>query len=83
MLGRPTNLDNIRVRAYRACNRCGWRLFRHCFSLPFIPFAFCLGDFSIYPEILSQRAVQPNTCITNQPTVLFIVDMRHLFEAVR
>ena len=22
--GRPTNLDNIRERAYCACSRCGW-----------------------------------------------------------
>ena len=22
--GRPTNLDNIRARAYCACSRCGW-----------------------------------------------------------
>ena len=30
--GRPTNLDNNRVRAYCACSRCGWVLFGHFFS---------------------------------------------------
>ena len=23
-IGRPTNLDNSRARAYFACSRCGW-----------------------------------------------------------
>ena len=27
VLGRPTNLDNSRARAYCACSRCGWGLF--------------------------------------------------------
>ena len=43
--GRPTNLDNSRARAYRACSRCGWGLFGH-FSLVYL-FSFLslsLGD---------------------------------------
>ena len=24
LLGRPTNLDNSRTRAYCACSKCGW-----------------------------------------------------------
>ena len=28
----PTNLDNSRARAYCACNRCGWGLFKLFFS---------------------------------------------------
>ena len=31
VLGRPTNLDYSRARAYCACTRCGWRLFGHFF----------------------------------------------------
>ena len=41
--GRPTYLDNSRARAYYACKRCGWGLFRQfsaiyhlSFSLSFI-----------------------------------------------
>ena len=30
--GRPTNLDWSRTRAFCACSRCGWGLFRHFFS---------------------------------------------------
>ena len=30
--GRPTNLDYSRARAYCACSRCGWGLFRYFFS---------------------------------------------------
>ena len=30
---RPTNLDKSRARAYCVCNRCGWGLFGHFFSL--------------------------------------------------
>ena len=36
-LGRPTNLDFGRARAYCACSRCGWGLFRYCFCLFFLP----------------------------------------------
>ena len=32
VLGRPTNLNCSRARAYRACSRCGWGLLGH-FSL--------------------------------------------------
>ena len=42
VLGRPTNLDNNRARAYCAYGRCGWGLFGHfflssIFSLFFLP----------------------------------------------
>ena len=42
---RPTNLDNSRARAYCACSRYGWGLFRHL-SLVYL-FSFLsssLGD---------------------------------------
>ena len=32
VLGRPTNLDNNRARAYCACSRCGWVLFGQFYS---------------------------------------------------
>ena len=32
VLGRPTNLDLSRARAFCACSRCGWGLFGHFFS---------------------------------------------------
>ena len=43
VLGRPTNLDNSRTRAYCACSRCGSGLFEHFFSrLSFLcPFSLC------------------------------------------
>ena len=58
--GRPTNLDNSRARAYCACSRCWWGLFRH-FSLVyhFSLLSNSLGNGPIYTKILSQRAVKP------------------------
>ena len=46
VLGRPTNLDNSRVRADCAYSRCGWGLFRHFSSrLSFLSsFFLSLGD---------------------------------------
>ena len=46
VLGRPTNLDYSRARAYCACSRCGWGLFGHFFShLSFLfSFSLSLGD---------------------------------------
>ena len=41
VLGRPTNLDESRARAYCACSRCGWGLFGH-FFLSSIIFLFFL-----------------------------------------
>ena len=41
VLGRPTNLDHSRARAYCACSRCGWGLFGH-FFLSSIVSLFCL-----------------------------------------
>ena len=63
VLGRPTNLDKSRARAYCACSRCG--LFGHFFShLSFLfSFSLSLGDGPISTEILSPRAVNPK-----QPT---------------
>ena len=46
VLGRPTNLDNSRARAYRACSRCEWNLFGNFFSRLSFLFFFSpfLGD---------------------------------------
>ena len=46
VLGRPTNLDYSRARAYCACSRCGWGLFGHFYShLSFLSsFSLSLGD---------------------------------------
>ena len=65
--GRPTNSDYCRARAYCACSRCRWGLFGHFYShLSFLfSFSLSLGDGPILTEILSQRAVKPQT--TNQP----------------
>ena len=67
MPGRPTNLDNVRARAYCACSRCGRGLFGRFFSCQSFPssFSFSLGDGPMKTEILSQRAVEPKN---NQPT---------------
>ena len=56
--GRPTNLDESWARAYCACSRCGWGLFRHFFSrLSFLfSFSLSLEDGPIETE-MSQRAV--------------------------
>ena len=32
VMGNPISLSNSRARAYCACSRCGWMLFRHFFS---------------------------------------------------
>ena len=45
VLGRPTNLDYSRARAYCAYSRCGWGLFGHFFSLSFLSsLSLSLGD---------------------------------------
>ena len=46
VLGRPTNLDYSRARAYCACIRCWWGLFGHFFShLSLLnSFSLSLGD---------------------------------------
>ena len=41
--GRPTNLDNNMARAYCACSRCGWGLFRHFDSPLSFHFSFSLS----------------------------------------
>ena len=43
VLGRPTNLDYSRARAYFACNGCGWGLFGHFFSHLSLMFSFSLS----------------------------------------
>ena len=43
VLGRPTNLDESRVRAYCACSRCGWGLFGHFYSPLSFLFSFSLS----------------------------------------
>ena len=53
VVGRPTNFDNSRARAYCACSRCGLGLFRHFFLSSIMPlFYLPLGDGLIYIEIL-------------------------------
>ena len=68
--GRPTSFDDSRARAYCACSRCGWG-FSDIF-FPHLSFLFSLslslGDGPILTEILSQRAVKPQT--TNQPSCI-------------
>ena len=57
--GRPTYLDNCRVRAYCACSRCGWGcldIFSCVYFFSFLPPSS--GDGPIKTEILSQRAVK-------------------------
>ena len=50
VVGRPTNLDESRARAYCACSRCGWGLFGHFFShLSFLfSFSLSLGETARY-----------------------------------
>ena len=43
VLGRPTNLDYIRTRAYCAYSRCGRGLFGHFFSYLSFHFSFSLS----------------------------------------
>ena len=43
VLGRPTNLDVSRARAYCPCRRCGWGLFGHFFSHLSFLFSFSLS----------------------------------------
>ena len=44
--GRHTSLDDSRARAYCACIRCVWELFKHFFSRLsfFLSFSLSLGD---------------------------------------
>ena len=61
VLGRPTNLNCSRARAYRACSRCGWGMLGHFLSSIISLFFLSLGDSSIKTKILSHRAVKPKT----------------------
>ena len=67
ILSVPDNLDNSRARAYCTCSRYGWGCLDNFFSLVCL-FFLCpsVGDGSIQTEILSQRAVKPQT--TKQPS---------------
>ena len=71
VLGRPTNLDESRARAYCACSRCRWGLFGHFFShLSFLfSFSLSLGETARYrlkyclkgplsPKITNQHLVK-------------------------
>ena len=62
VLGRPSNFDNNRARAYCACGRCGLGLFEQfflvCLSCFLTP---CPTDGPIETEILSQRVVKPKS----------------------
>ena len=69
VLGRPTNLDESRARAYCACSRCGWGLFGHFFShLSFLfSFSLSLGETARYRlKYCLKGPLSPKT--TNQPT---------------
>ena len=69
VLGRPTNLDESRARAYCACGRCGWGLFGHFFShLSFLSsFSLSLGETARYRlKYCLKGPLSPKT--TNQPT---------------
>ena len=75
-----------RAGAYCACSRCGWGLFGHFFLSSIISLCFfclILGDgplYTVYTEILSQRAFKPNT--TNQPNQIeFIQILSELTES--
>ena len=58
VLGRPTDLDDSRARAYCACSRCGWGCLDIFLLLSFLfSFSLSLGDGSRKTEILSQRAI--------------------------
>ena len=68
--GRPTYLDLSRARAYCACNRCGWGLFGHFFSVYHFSF--------LSPSLLETARYRPKYCLkgplsqkqpTNQPTI--------------
>ena len=67
ILSVPDNLDNSRARAYCACSRYGWGCFGQFFfsRLSFFFLSPSVGDGPIQTEILSQRAVKPQT--TKQP----------------
>ena len=62
--GRHTNLDFSMTRAYCACSWCGWGCLGN-FSLVYLfffsSFSLSLGDVLVQTEILSQRAVKPET----------------------
>ena len=47
--GASYNLDYSRVRAYCACNRCGWGLFGHFYSQ--LSFLLLLPLFGRWPDI--------------------------------
>ena len=64
--GAPYNLDDSRARAYCACSRCGWGMFRHFYSPLSFPSSFpSFWETARYRLILFERAVKPKT--TNQP----------------
>ena len=69
VLGRPTNLDESRARAYCACSRCGWGLFGHVFSHLSLLFSFSLslGETARYRlKYCLKGPLSPKS--TNQPT---------------
>ena len=61
--GRPTYLDNSRIRAFCAYCMCELGFFGMFFGFFFsrLSFSLSLGDGSMETEILSQRAVKPKT----------------------
>ena len=69
VLGRPTNLDYSRARAYCACSRCGWGLFGYFFfHLSFPSLSPSLWETARYRlEYCLKGPLSPNQP-TNQPT---------------
>ena len=70
VLGRPTNLDDSRARAYCACSRCGWGLFGHFFFhlLFLFSFSLSLGETARYRlKYCLKGLLSPKT--TNQPMI--------------
>ena len=66
--GASYNLDDSRAKAYCACNRCGWGLFGHFFSLSFLfSFSRSLGEARYRLKYCLKEPLNPKQP-TNLPT---------------
>ena len=82
VLGRPTNLDYRRARAYCTCSRCGWGLFGH-FSL------ICHFSF-LSPSLWETARYRLKYCLKRplspkQPTnqlIAFTINLSSRYEAM-
>ena len=70
VLGRPTNMDNSRARAYSACSGCGRGLFGHFFSRLSLLFSLSLslGDVRYRLKYCLKGPLNPKQP-TNQPNL--------------